>query len=150
MTEQILPDAQAIAQDLETVFQTIHRTPELGNREHRTAALIRQRLDQLGVEYTPVLDTGTVAVIRGGRSGKTIGFRADIDALPILEDTGLPYASQVPGVMHACGHDFHTAALLGAAELLMARREELRGNVKLFFQPDEEGDGGAARMIAAG
>ena len=150
MTEQILRGAQAIAGDLETVFQTIHRTPELGNREHHTAALIRQRLDRLGVEYTPVLDTGTVAVIRGGRPGKTIGFRADIDALPILEDTGLPYASQVPGVMHACGHDFHTAALLGAAELLMARREELRGNVKLFFQPDEEGDGGAARMIAAG
>ena len=73
-----------------------------------------------------------------------------MDALPIQEETGLPYASRTPGVMHACGHDFHTAALLGAAELLQRRRGELRGNVKLFFQPDEEGDGGAARMIAAG
>ena len=132
------------------LFFTLHRCPELGRREHRTAALIRARLEKLGIPYTPLADTGTMAVIRGDRPGKTIGFRADIDALPITEDTGLAYASRTPGVMHACGHDFHTAALLGAAQLLQSRRESLRGSVKLFFQPDEEGDGGAARMIAAG
>lgn len=150
MTIPLLTEAQALAPALQELFTTIHRCPELGNREHATAGLIRRRLAELGVEWSPLAGTGTVGLIRGGRRGPTVGFRADIDALPIQEETGLPYASQIPGVMHACGHDFHTAALLGAAELLTRRRPELAGNVKLFFQPDEEGDGGAARMIQAG
>lgn len=150
MSEQIKTEALALASTLEKIFYALHRSPELGNQERRTAALIRRRLDELGISYIPLLDTATVAVIRGGRPGRTIGFRADIDALPITEETGLPYASQTCGVMHACGHDFHTASLLGAAELLERRREDFAGTVKLFFQPDEEGDGGAARMIAAG
>ena len=132
------------------LFRTIHRSPELGRREHRTSGLIRRRLEELGIPFVPMADTGTAALIQGARPGRVIGFRADIDALPIMEDTGLPYASQTSGVMHACGHDLHTAALLGAAELLWNRRETFRGAVKLFFQPDEEGDGGAARMIEAG
>ena len=142
--------ALALAPAWRELFFTLHRCPELGRREHRTAKLIRERLEALGIPYMPLADTGTMAVIQGERPGRTIGFRADIDALPIEEDSGLPYASQVPGVMHACGHDFHTAALLGAAELLARRRNKFAGTVKLFFQPDEEGDGGAARMIAAG
>ena len=146
----VVEEARSIAPALTELFYDIHRCPELGRQERRTAALIRRRLEELGVEYVPLADTGTAAVIRGAKPGRTIGFRADIDALPITEETGLPYASQTPGVMHACGHDFHTAALLGAAELLQKRRGELAGNVKLFFQPDEEGDGGAARMIAEG
>lgn len=150
MNEQLLSQARAIGPDLHTIFQEIHEHPELGNREERTAALIRRRLEMLGWEVTPVVGTGTVGLLRGDRPGPTIAIRADIDALPITEETGLPYASQTPGVMHACGHDFHTAALLGAAQLLAKRKETLPGNVKLFFQPDEEGDGGAARMIAAG
>ena len=150
MSEQIKAEALALAPVLEKLFFALHRSPELGNQEHRTAALIRRRLDELGIPYVPLLDTATAAVIHGGRPGRTIGFRADIDALPITEETGLPYASQTCGVMHACGHDFHAAALLGAAELLLRRRETLAGAVKLFFQPDEEGDGGAARMIEAG
>lgn len=150
MNEQLLSQARAIGPDLHTIFQEIHEHPELGNREERTAALIRQRLVALGWEVTPVAGTGTVGLLRGGKAGPTVAIRADIDALPITEETGLPYASQTPGVMHACGHDFHTAALLGAAQLLAKRKETLPGNVKLFFQPDEEGDGGAARMIAAG
>ena len=150
MSEQIKAEALALAPVLEKLFFALHRSPELGNQEHRTAALIRRRLDELGIPYVPLLDTATAAVIHGGRPGRTIGFRADIDALPITEETGLPYASQTCGVMHACGHDFHAASLLGAAELLQRRREDLAGTVKLFFQPDEEGDGGAARMIAAG
>lgn len=150
MTEQIKEEARALSPVLNDLFRTIHQNPELGKREHATAALIRSRLEELGIEAVPVADTGTLGVLRGGRPGPTVGIRADIDALPITEETGLPYASRNPGVMHACGHDFHTAALLGAAQLLAARREELAGNVKFFFQPDEEGDGGAARMIAGG
>ena len=150
MTETIKAEAISLAPTLEEIFQTLHQFPELGNCEHSSAALIRARLDALGIPYTPLLDTATVAVIRGHAPGRTIGFRADIDALPLTEETGLPYASRTCGVMHACGHDFHTAALLGAAELLARRRTKFAGTVKLFFQPDEEGDGGAARMIAAG
>ena len=146
----VLDEARALAPAMTALFYDLHRHPELGRREERTAGLIRRRLEELGIEYAPLADTGTAAVIRGAKPGKTVGFRADIDALPIAEETGLPYASQSPGVMHACGHDFHAAALLGAAELLQGRRGDLAGNVKLFFQPDEEGDGGAARMIAAG
>lgn len=150
MIPSIKEEALASAGRWRELFYTLHRCPELGRQERRTAAVVRRRLEELGIPYVPAADTGTVAVIRGGRPGRTIGFRADMDALPIAEDTGLAYASRNPGVMHACGHDFHTAALLGAAELLTNRREELPGAVKLFFQPDEEGDGGAARMIAEG
>ncbi len=145
-----IEQAMAAAPGMEKIFYALHANPELGGREVHTAALVRRRLKELGVEYRPAADTGTVGIIRGAGPGKTIGFRADMDALPIVEETGLPYASRNPGVMHACGHDFHTAALLGAAELLMARRESFSGTVKLFFQPDEEGDGGAARMIQGG
>ncbi len=148
--EHIRQSALSLAPDLRELFFTLHQYPELGNQERQTAALVRRRLEELGIEYVPSAGTGTAALIRGGRPGKTVGFRADMDALPIIEETGLPYASRRPGVMHACGHDFHTAALLGAAQLLQERRETLAGHVKLFFQPDEEGDGGAERMIAAG
>ncbi len=148
--EHIRQSALSLAPGLRELFFTLHQYPELGNQERQTAALVRRRLEELGIEYVPAAGTGTAALIRGGRPGKTVGFRADMDALPITEETGLPYASRRPGVMHACGHDFHTAALLGAAQLLQERRETLAGHVKLFFQPDEEGDGGAERMIAAG
>ena len=150
MEKTLIQEAQELIPALETIFCTLHEHPELGNEETQTSSLIRRRLEDLGIEYAVMAGTGTAAIIRGGRPGRTIGFRADIDALPITEGTGLPYASQTPGVMHACGHDFHTAALLGAAELLQKHRAGLPGSVKLFFQPDEEGDGGAARMIAAG
>lgn len=143
-------EAFSLAPAWRELFYSLHRCPELGKRERQTAAAVRRQLEKLDIPSVPLADTGTMAVIRGGKPGKTIGFRADIDALPIEEASGVPYASQTPGVMHACGHDFHTAALLGAAELLQRRRDTLPGVVKLFFQPDEEGDGGAARMIAAG
>ena len=150
MMEKMKEEALALAPAMEELFYTLHRCPELGRNEKRTAELIRSRLEELGIPYTSLADTGTMAVIRGAGEGRTIGFRADIDALPIEEDTGLAYSSRNPGVMHACGHDFHTASLLGAAELLQKHSGEWKGTVKLFFQPDEEGDGGAARMIAAG
>ncbi len=148
--EKLKEEALSLAPEWKELFYALHRCPELGRKETQTAALIRRRLDALGIAWTALADTGTMAVISGGQPGRVIGFRADIDALPIAEDTGLPYSSHTPGVMHACGHDFHTAALLGAAELLKKRQGALAGAVRLFFQPDEEGDGGAARMIAAG
>lgn len=151
MRQDDLPrEAMDLAPALEEIFYQIHRRPELGNQERATSDLICRRLAALGIEAVPMAGTGVMGVIRGGRPGRCLGFRADMDALPIQEETGLPYASQTPGVMHACGHDLHVTALLGAAELLQWRRETLPGTVKLFFQPDEEGDGGAARMIAAG
>ncbi len=128
----------------------IHRHPELGFEEVRTSALIERELDELGIEHRRVATTGIIGVIRGTRPGHTAALRADMDALPITEQSGEVCASEVPGKMHACGHDAHTAMLLGAARVLAGRRATLAGNVVLLFQPAEEGPGGAAPMIAAG
>ena len=146
----ILAEARAAAGRAADIRRAIHRRPELGNREFETSALVEETLRELGWEISRPMGTSVVALLRGSRPGKTVAFRADMDALPIQEETGLPFASEIPGVMHACGHDLHTAGLLGAAMVLAGHRGELRGNVKLLFQPDEEGDGGATRMIAAG
>lgn len=147
---KLLQEAQELEPWLQEIFFRLHRNPELGTQEFQTQALILEELEKMGIEAKPIADTGVLGIIRGGKSGKTVAFRADMDALPVQEDTGLPYASQVPGVMHACGHDVHVAVLLGAAKLLAAGREIMQGNVKLFFQPAEEGIGGANRMIRAG
>lgn len=128
----------------------IHRHPELGFEETKTSALVRAELDALGIEYRTLATTGVVAVVRGAHPGKTAALRADMDALPITERTGLEFASQVAGKMHACGHDAHTAMLLGAAHVLAAQRAHMRGNAVLVFQPAEEGPGGAEPMIAEG
>jgi len=150
MHNKHLQRASAIFPWLKEIFFHLHQNPELGRNEYNTQSLILAELQKMGVEAQPIAGTGVLGIIRGAKPGKTIAFRADMDALPIQEETDLPYKSRVPGVMHACGHDFHTTVLLGAAKLFAERREELCGNVKLFFQPNEEGDGGAARMIAAG
>jgi amidohydrolase len=128
----------------------IHRHPELGFEEVRTSALVERELDALSIEHRRVATTGVVGVIRGALSGRTAALRADMDALPIAEASGEACASEVPGKMHACGHDAHTAMLLGAARVLASRRATLAGNVVLIFQPAEEGPGGAEPMIAAG
>ncbi len=128
----------------------IHRHPELGFQEEKTAALVEEELTQLGIEYRRVAKTGVVAVIRGHDGGPAVGLRADMDALPITEETGEPFTSESPGVMHACGHDAHTAMLLGAARTLQAQRADLHGTVVCLFQPAEEGPGGALPMIEAG
>jgi amidohydrolase len=128
----------------------IHRHPELGFEEHQTSALVERELDDLGIEHRRVAQTGVVGIIRGALPGKTAGLRADMDALPITEDSGETCASEVPGKMHACGHDAHTAMLLGAARELSSRKASLHGNVVLLFQPAEEGPGGAEPMIADG
>lgn len=130
----------------------LHRIPEIGYEEFKTAALIREELTRLGIEFVdgvPDAPTATIATI-GDPSKPCVALRADIDALPIVEKTGLPYASTHSGLMHACGHDGHAAMLLGAAEMLKPLAESLRVCVKLIFQPAEEGGGGASRLVSAG
>ena len=145
-----LSDARAIAGDLCALRRDLHRHPELGNREYRTAERIEACLRDLGVPTRRMLDTAVVGRLEGALPGPTVALRADMDALPLQEATGADFASENPGVMHACGHDVHMAAALGAARLLAARRGSLPGAVVFLFQPDEEGRGGAERMIDAG
>jgi amidohydrolase len=157
-----VPDAEieravaAIATDVVAVRRDIHQQPELGNRELRTGGLVRDRLRALGLEVKhPVAKTGVVGILRGARSGPAIALRADLDALPIEERTEVPFRSRNPGVMHACGHDVHTAVLLGAAQVLSKMKDRLPGTVVFLFQPAEEGppegeEGGAPLMIQEG
>ena len=142
----------------------IHEHPELGNRETRTAKIVADHLRGLGIEVrTGVAHTGVVGVLRGGRPGKVVALRADMDALPVTEQVSLPFASKVKatyngqevGVMHACGHDNHVAILMGVAEILAGMKDQLPGTVKFIFQPAEEGapsgeEGGAALMLKEG
>jgi amidohydrolase len=129
----------------------LHRNPELGFKEVRTARIVADELTRLGMDVTTgVGKTGVVGLLHGAAETPVLLLRFDMDALPILEETGAEYASQHPGVMHACGHDAHTAVGLSVARLLAAQRETLPGTIKFVFQPAEEGDGGAAHMIADG
>lgn len=142
-------------QDLQKVltqdYRYLHQHPELSFQETETTDWLRARLETLGIEILDTgLSTGLVAIIRGDQAGKSVALRADIDALPVREETTLPYASIENGVMHACGHDFHTSALLGAATLLQQNRASLKGSVKLIFQPAEEHSGGAVLVLGTG
>ena len=129
----------------------LHAHPELAFVEHRTTQVVRERLVDLGWDLQPCpTDTGAVAVLRGASSGRRVMIRADIDALPVTEENAIPFASVIDGVMHACGHDVHTAGLLGIADLLSRRRDELAGEFTLLFQPAEEALGGAMAMIDGG
>lgn len=128
----------------------LHQHPELGLQEHRTARRIEEELDNLAIPHERVEETGVLAPLRGGRDGGVTVLRADIDALPIQETNAVPYASQTPGVMHACGHDAHTACLLTAARLLAAHRAELHGEVRFLFQQAEEIGQGARQFVQAG
>jgi amidohydrolase len=157
-----VPDAdieQAAARVHDKVVEVrrdIHRHPELGNREHRTGKLVRDRLKALGLEVRyPIARTGVIGILRGGEPGPVVALRADIDALPIDETREVPYRSSNPGAMHACGHDAHTAALLGAAEVLASLKDGLPGTVLFLFQPAEEGPpegetGGAPLVLEEG
>jgi amidohydrolase len=156
-TERITPKLIEVRHDL-------HRHPELGNRETRTAALVARELRRLGLEVrTGVAKTGVVGILRGGRSGPVVAVRADMDALPVTEQTDLPFKSvetttylgRETGVSHACGHDIHVAVALGVAEVLSGMRDRLPGTVVMYFQPAEEGpppgeQGGAKLMVAEG
>jgi len=128
-----------------------HRHPELGGNEKKTSERIARELKKLGIEYREkVGGYGIVAYLKGKKPGAVVGLRADMDALPIEEKTGLPFASEVKGRMHACGHDGHTAILLGAASVLKEYQDNFAGEIRLFFQPAEEGPGGAEPMIKDG
>jgi amidohydrolase len=129
----------------------IHAHPELAFEEVRTAGIVAAELTRMGVPHrTGVGRTGVVGLIQGGRPGPVLAIRADMDALPILERTGLPFASTIEGKMHACGHDIHTATLLGVAEVLQGLAPRLAGTVKLVFQPAEESIGGMKEMLSEG
>jgi amidohydrolase len=148
--------AERLAPQIVTVRRDLHAHPELSNREERTGRLVAERLRAQGLEVRyPVAKTGVVGVLRGGQPGPVVAMRADIDALPIEEKTDLSFKSQVKGVMHACGHDAHTAMLLGTVEVLASLKDRLPGTVVFLFQPAEEGppegeEGGAALMVKEG
>ncbi|HKE36089.1 MAG TPA: M20 family metallopeptidase [Candidatus Baltobacteraceae bacterium] len=143
------PEESLVARVVE-LRRSIHRRPELGFDVYETAALVERELDALGIEHRRLAKTGVVGIVRGKLDGRVVALRADMDALPITERTGLPYASEIDGKMHACGHDAHTAMLLGAASVLSKIRDRLHGTAVLIFQPAEEGPGGAEPMIAEG
>ena len=145
----VQPDESLVARVVE-LRRAIHRRPELGFDVHETAALVERELDALGIEYRRLAKTGVVGIVRGALEGRVVALRADMDGLPITERTGLPFSSEIDGKMHACGHDAHTAMLLGAAGVLAKTRERLHGTAVLIFQPAEEGPGGAEPMIAEG
>lgn len=133
------------------IRRRIHEHPEIAFEEVRTAALVAETLGSLGIEHqTGIGRTGVVGHIRGKRPGPTLLIRADMDALPMQEQTGLPYASKLPNRMHACGHDLHTATVLAVGAVLKRLEDRLAGNVRLVFQPAEEAIGGAKEMIADG
>ena len=143
--------ALALQEELTALRRDFHMHPELGLQEFRTATRIEEELDELGVEHRRVGETGVWATVRGGREGDgKVLLRADIDALPIQEINDVPYKSQNDGVMHACGHDAHTAMLLGAAKLLMQNRDQFGGEVRLVFQPAEECASTPEEFIAQG
>lgn len=144
-------EQKVLEQKLTDFFEELHSHPELSYEEYETTERVKRELHAAGIEIlqTP-LKTGVVAIIRGAQPEKTYGLRCDIDALPIMEETELPYKSEIPGKMHACGHDFHTAAVIGTALLLQERKEKLHGNVKILFQPAEESSHGAETVLQTG
>jgi hippurate hydrolase len=149
-TMNIQPEISEQAAEFVELRRRIHAHPELGFEELETSRLVAEKLKSLGYEVTERLGgTGVVGRLKVGDGTRAIGIRADMDALPILEDTGLPYASQLHGKMHACGHDGHTAILLAAAQYF-AQTRRFNGTLNLIFQPAEEGLGGAARMMKEG
>lgn len=148
-------DLHAIAREYQPYLielrRWFHAHPEIAEKEYATSAKIKEELTKFGISWRECgLQTGVLATIQGAKPGKTILLRADMDALPVTEDTGLPYASRNPGFMHACGHDCHTASLLTVARLLNDHRDTLCGTVKLAFQPAEEIGTGAPGMIRDG
>ena len=151
MIQKIDVLAKKNLEKIRAIRRELHKYPELGFQEFKTAQLIKKELDILGIPYQDeVAKTGVVALIKGAKPGKTVLLRADMDALPINEETECEYKSLTPGVMHACGHDGHVAGLLGTAMILNELKENISGNIKLVFQPAEEGPGGAKPMINEG
>lgn len=151
MHDQIASLAREYLPEIISVRRHLHQHPELSWQEWETSLFIQHFLKKCGVEFrSGIAGHGVIAIIRGNQPGRTVGLRADIDALPIIEKTGVPYASQNPGIMHACGHDGHTATLLGAAKILAQIRSQLAGAIVCVFQPAEENGGGGAKLLKDG
>jgi len=153
MERQILQKAMDIHNYITEIRRHIHQNPEIGMEEVETTSLVKRELEKMGVEVVPLnTKVGVLGILKGEKEGSNTvtALRADMDALPIKEQTGLPYASLKDGIMHACGHDGHTAVLLGVAKLLSSLRKEFSGTVKFIFQPGEEVLIGAKSMVAAG
>lgn len=150
--KQLFEEVNKIKNDLVCWRRDFHQHPELGLEEERTAKIVADLLNQWGIETkTGISKTGVIGIIKGeGNGNKTIALRADMDALPMQETNDIPYKSKIAGKMHACGHDGHTSILLGVAKVLSENKKYINGNVKLLFQPAEEGPGGAYPMIEEG
>jgi amidohydrolase len=149
LTVDIRQEIESLHDELISLRRDFHQHPELGNEEFRTAQKVEDYLCDCGLEPKRVTPTGVVAALVGSGSGRTLILRADMDALPVLEQNDIPFKSLEPGRMHACGHDGHTAMLLVAAKILSQHRDELKGRVVFIFQPNEE-NSGALPMIEAG
>src|SRR3954466_9952224 len=150
-SESLREDARAMQDELVQLRHTLHRRPEVGLRLPQTQETVLQALDGLGLEVSTGRELSSVtAVLRGSRPGPAVLLRGDMDALPVQEETGLDFSSEIDGAMHACGHDLHTAMLVGAARLLSAHRDALAGDVVFMFQPGEEGWDGARHMVEEG
>ena len=146
----ILEKAKAIEDYIIAFRRDLHENPELSKVEFKTQKKIMKALDELKIPYKQVGNTSLIATLKGGKSGKTVALRGDIDALPIKEESGVEFTSKNSGVMHACGHDTHASMLLGAAKILSTMKDEIPGEVKFFFQEAEETFTGAQQMIKAG
>lgn len=145
-----LTEANEMMTELVENRRHFHRFPEVRNELFETVKYVREKLEEMGYEVNEICQCGLVAIAGGKKPGKCILIRGDMDALPMPEETGLPFSSENPGAMHACGHDFHMSMLLGAAKLLKEHEDEIEGTVKICFQPNEETFGGAKAMIEAG
>lgn len=150
LEERIIGRAKELESYVIDKRRDFHRHPELRFEELRTSSIVEEELRKLGYDVTKAAQTGVIGLLSGKGNGKTIALRADMDALPIVEENDTPYKSEVPGKMHACGHDAHTAMLLGAAKILSEIKEQLAGKVKLIFQPAEEGGAGAKAVLDEG
>jgi amidohydrolase len=152
LRQEIKSGAESLTGKVVEFRRDFHRHPERSKREERTAGIVAQHLESLGIEVKRCEGNfGVIGTLRCASDGKTVGLRADMDALKLQEETGLPFASEVDGIMHACGHDAHTAMLMGVAELLTSLKDRLKGNVRFLFQPSEEAfPGGALGMIDEG
>lgn len=153
MGTEVFQKALEIKEYLTGIRRHLHQHPELGMKEYETTALVKNELEKMGVEIVPIdSEVGVLGILKGEKEGNqtVTALRADMDALPIQENTGLPYASINEGIMHACGHEGHTTSLLGAAKLLSSMRDQFSGTVKFIFQPGEETLLGAKAMVKAG
>ena len=151
LAEQVQALSDRYESETLALRRAIHADPELSFREVHTAARVCEALKSIGIPFrSGIAGTGVVADLHGAAPGKTLLLRADMDALPITEENGLPFCSRNPGVMHACGHDVHTANLVAVARILHALRDQWSGTVRFVFQPAEESGGGGRKMIEAG